>query len=111
MKLSKPLEDVDSKSLENAINIVKKLKAAGYENTFFVGGYVRDMLLGLDSAKDIDIATEAKPEEVKSVLAGEKFIEVGESFNIVMAIIDGEQFEIATFRADSSEYSDGRRPD
>ena len=93
-------EAVDETVYNNGIKIVSKLKEAGFKDTFFVGGWVRDKLLGLDTAKDIDIATEAKPEQVKEVFKGEHFIEVGESFNIVMVVLDGETFEIATFRSD-----------
>lgn len=101
-------EAIETKVYDNAKNIVKELRDAGYKHTYFVGGYVRDMLLDLDP-KDIDIATEAKPEEVKEIFKNEKFIEVGESFNIVMLVKDGETFEIATFRGEG-EYTDGRRP-
>ncbi len=93
-------EAVNETVYNNGIKIVSKLKNAGYKDTFFVGGWVRDKLLNLDTAKDIDIATEAKPEQVKEVFAGEKFIEIGEAFNIVMVVLDGETFEIATFRSD-----------
>jgi poly(A) polymerase len=105
MKLSELLESVNDKTLENATEIVRKLQDAGYKDSYFVGGYVRDKLLGLDKAKDIDIATSAKPEEIKKVIKEfipqAKFIEVGEAFNIVMVIIDSEQYEIASFRSDN----------
>jgi len=83
-------------------------KKAGHQ-LYIVGGAVRDALLG-KTPKDYDLATDAKPEKVKSILSGiYKFIEIGEAFNIVMAIApDGEEYEIATFRED---LSGGRRPD
>lgn len=83
-------------------------KKAGYQ-LYIVGGAVRDALLG-KIPKDYDLATDAKPEQVKSILSGTyKFIEIGEAFNIVMAIApDGEEYEIATFREDIGK---GRRPD
>jgi len=83
-------------------------KKAGYQ-LYIVGGAVRDALLG-KMPKDYDLATDAKPEQVKSILSGTyKFIEIGEAFNIVMAIApNGEEYEIATFREDIGK---GRRPD
>lgn len=91
---------------------VKKMnvlfKKAGHE-LYIVGGAVRDSLLG-KIPKDYDLATDAKPDKVKDILKGTyKFIEIGEAFNIVMAIApNGEEYEIATFRED---LSGGRRPD
>jgi tRNA nucleotidyltransferase/poly(A) polymerase len=86
----------------------KLFKKAGYQ-LYIVGGAVRDALLG-NIPKDYDLATDAKPEQVKAILSGTyKFIEIGEAFNIVMAIApDGEEYEIATFREDIGK---GRRPD
>ncbi|MFW5704940.1 MAG: CCA tRNA nucleotidyltransferase [Nanoarchaeota archaeon] len=95
----------------NALKIVEILKERGFE-AYFVGGSVRDLLLG-EELKDIDIATSAKPEEIKKSLSKipeVKFLEIGESFNIVMAVIDKIHYEIATFRGED-EYSDGRRPE
>ena len=50
---------------EAAKDIVRKLKSHGHE-AVFAGGCVRDMLLGI-SAKDIDIATSATPDQVESI--------------------------------------------
>ncbi len=100
-----------------ALRLVSSLKEAGYEASYFVGGYVRDKILGIDPDKliDIDIATEARPANIKRVFRGERFIEVGESFNIVIVVIDGYKFEIATFREDrfhpDQAQWNGRHPD
>lgn len=110
MKLSLLLEEITNELYNDALDIVKKLKDNGYEETYFVGGWVRDKLLGLDTAKDIDIATSAKPEEIKKIFKDDKFIEVGESFNIVMIVRGGETIEIASFRSDG-DYISGRRPE
>lgn len=106
--------------MENtAIQIVKKFQAAGFE-AYFAGGSVRDMLMEREP-EDIDIATSAKPDEIEKILGDKirvtdkehqlcKIIPVGKQFGVMMAVLNGHQFEIATFRSDSS-YSDGRRPD
>ncbi len=110
------LNDNVSKVELIAFKIVKKLQDAGYYKSYFVGGYVRDKLLGIkfDDTIDIDIATEAKSKSIKKVFKGERFIDIGEAFNIIMLIIDGYKFEIATFREDIFETDktkwDGRHP-
>lgn len=92
--------------LPTALKIVKKLKKAGFQ-AYWAGGCVRDMLLGI-KPKDFDIVTDAKPEEIEEILT--RTIPVGKEFGVILAIQDGQHFEIATFRSDSG-YSDGRRPD
>lgn len=99
-----------------AFKIVRTLQNAGFKKTYFVGGYVRDKLLNLEFIEDldIDIATEARPDDIKYVFRKEKFIEVGEAFNIIMLVLKGYKFEIATFREDIFEQNkskwDGRYP-
>lgn len=90
----------------SAISIVKTLRKAGFE-AYFAGGVVRDILLK-KHPKDIDIATNARPEEIEKLL--EKTIPIGKEFGVILAIVDKHHFEIATFRSDSA-LSDGRRPD
>jgi tRNA nucleotidyltransferase/poly(A) polymerase len=88
-----------------ALAIVKLLRKAGHE-AYFVGGAVRNHLLGLP-AKDYDIATSAKPEETSALFP--HCVMVGASFGVVI-VIDGEiHTEVATFRSDG-EYLDHRRP-
>ncbi|MGY8650350.1 MAG: CCA tRNA nucleotidyltransferase, partial [Verrucomicrobiia bacterium] len=58
--------------------------------------------------KDFDIATDARPEQVEAIFP--KTIGVGKSFGVMLVLEGGEQFEVATFRAESG-YTDGRRPD
>lgn len=80
------------------------------------GGAVRDHLLG-KQAKDIDLCTEATPDELIQLLESRdiKVKPVGQAFGVVIAMIrdeneEYEEIEIATFRTDG-DYSDGRRPD
>lgn len=74
-----------------------------------VGGCVRDYFLNKEP-KDFDIATSANPYEIKEIFKNYKQIDLGLKHGTVMIIIDGQCFEITTFRIDG-EYSDFRRPD
>ena len=85
--------------------IVERLRAAGFE-AYFVGGCVRDWVMGRDP-KDIDVATSARPQQVQKLFR--RTIPVGVQFGVVLVREGGEEFEVATFRADG-EYLDGRRP-
>ncbi len=89
-----------------SIQIIEILKKAGHE-AYWAGGCVRDMLLGI-KPKDFDIVTSAKPDEIEDLL--EHTIPIGKKFGVILAIVNGHHFEIATFRSDAG-YSDGRRPD
>ena len=89
-----------------SIQIIEILRDAGHE-AYWAGGCVRDMLLGIEP-KDFDIVTSAKPDEIEKLL--EHTIPIGKKFGVILAIKNGHNFEIATFRSDSG-YSDGRRPD
>lgn len=92
--------------LRNAAEaIVRRLRAAGFE-AVFAGGCVRDRLLGLEPS-DYDIATSARPEQVEALF--ERTIPVGKQFGIVIVVVEGTNFEVATFREDGP-YVDGRRP-
>jgi poly(A) polymerase len=95
-----------------ARRIVRRLRAAGHE-AWFVGGCVRDELLGREP-KEYDVATSADPDTVQSLFP--RTLEVGKAFGVVIVLgprtePDGPpvQTEVATFRADDA-YVDGRRP-
>ena len=85
-----------------------RLEAAGWE-AFVVGGAVRDALRGC-AAGDWDITTDAEPEQVERVFAGERLIETGLRHGTVTVLLDGLPLEITTYRVDGG-YSDHRRPD
>lgn len=95
-----------------AREVVQKLVDAGFE-ALWAGGCVRDELLGLTPA-DYDIATSARPEQVRKIFP--RTVAVGASFGVIEVI--GPPFpngkpmmiQVATFRADLG-YTDGRRPD
>jgi poly(A) polymerase len=86
--------------------IVARLQQAGFA-AFWVGGCVRDFLLGREP-QDFDIATDAKPEQVEKLF--KRTIAVGKKFGVMVVIEDKHQFQVATFRAES-DYKDGRRPE
>lgn len=90
---------------QGARKIVERLQGAGFE-AFWVGGCVRDMLLGREPG-DYDIATSALADEVERLFPDT--IPVGKKFGIVVVVEAGEQYQVATFRAES-DYQDGRHP-
>jgi poly(A) polymerase len=86
------------------------LKALGADEglTRYVGGAVRDSLMGLP-VSDIDLATRLKPDEVIARLeaARIKAVPTGIEHGTITAVSDGHPFEITTLRRDVS--TDGRR--
>lgn len=93
-----------------AFDVVRRLHTAGFD-ALWAGGCVRDQLLGVPP-KDYDIATSAKPEEVREVFGKKRTIPVGASFGVITVLgpKNAGQIEVATFRTDG-DYTDGRRPD
>lgn len=93
----------------SAQKIVQTLQSHNFE-AYFAGGYVRDMVMGkkLDEINDIDIATNAKPEEIENIFP--KTFPLGKNFGVIVVRENKINFEVATFRSDSGT-SDGRRPD
>lgn len=88
------------------VEVVGALQDAGYQ-AFWVGGCVRNLFLG-EALKDIDIATDATPEQVLAIFP--KAALVGASFGVVMVRQRKCSYEVATFRSESG-YGDCRRPD
>ncbi len=89
-----------------ARGIVARLRAHGHE-AYWVGGCVRDMLLGR-APGDYDIATSAWPEEIQSLFR--RTVPVGRQFGVMLVVTRGGEFQVATFRGEIG-YRDGRRPD
>lgn len=85
--------------------IIDKLMSNGYE-AYAVGGCVRDSILN-KKPKDWDITTQAKPEEVVKLF--DKVILTGVKHGTVTVMIDGEGYEVTTYRTDG-EYEDSRHP-
>ncbi|MGX7262563.1 CCA tRNA nucleotidyltransferase [Enterococcus crotali] len=89
-----------------ATSVLKEIQAHGFE-AYFVGGSVRDALLD-QPIHDVDIATSAYPEEIKQIF--HRTIDVGIDHGTVLVLVGEEQYEITTFRTEST-YQDFRRPD
>jgi poly(A) polymerase len=92
-----------------ALGVVERLRTAGFQ-AFWAGGCVRDELLGRIPA-DYDVATSAKPEEVREVFGRRRTLAVGAAFGVITVLgpKDCGQIEVATFRTDAA-YTDGRHP-
>ena len=99
------LNDADAPLIRAARAIARRLREAGCV-AYFAGGSVRDFLRGVPP-KDIDIATDARPEQVQKLFA--RTYAVGAHFGVVVVLENELQFEVATFRSDGA-YVDGRRP-
>ena len=105
---------------EEALNVksiitpaIRKLDKVFKKNQYevrIVGGAVRDIALGKEP-KDIDFATDATPDEMIAMLdkEGIRHIPTGIEHGTITAVIDGEDFEITTLRADTN--TDGRHAD
>ena len=91
--------------LATARILVDRLRAAGHI-AYFAGGCVRDLVRGLPP-KDVDIATDARPEEVQKIFR--RTYAVGAHFGVIVVLENDWQFEVATFRSDGA-YLDGRHP-
>ena len=83
----------------HAIGIVRALQKRGFP-TYLVGGCVRDLLLNIQP-KDFDIATNARPDQVKNTI--HRAYVIGKRFRLVLVRRDETQFEVATFRRDVRE--------
>ena len=87
---------------------IETLKSKGFE-AFLIGGSVRDFVMGLPIG-DIDITTNATPDEVKQVFADFRVVETGIKHGTVTVLINNEPLEITTYRSEGT-YSDNRHPD
>lgn len=92
--------------MERPTELLRQLTAAGYQ-AYFVGGCVRDTLLGRP-VHDWDIATSARPEQVAALF--EKTVPTGIKHGTVTVLSGGGSYEVTTFRTDG-EYRDGRHPE
>jgi tRNA nucleotidyltransferase (CCA-adding enzyme) len=95
------------------VAVCRKLRDAGYP-AWLVGGAVRNLLVG-KPAKDFDVATAAKPDDVTRIFGRKRTIPTGEKHGTVTVLTDRpdgerEHVEVTTYRGEGA-YSDGRRPD
>jgi len=94
------------KTRELAKQIIRTLKAHGFE-AYFVGGMVRDQVLGLKS-EDIDLTTSALPEDVMKIFKRVK--ETGKKYGSVTVLMEDKPFEVTTFRTEG-RYTNNRHPE
>ena len=88
----------------NALRVLYRLREAGFGG-YLVGGAVRDLLVG-GAPKDFDVATDATPEQVKSLFRNCRLI--GRRFRLAHVVYGREIIEVATFRANSDDGSGDR---
>ena len=91
---------------KEALPVLEMIEQAGFE-AYFVGGSVRDHILGLP-IHDVDIATSAYPEEIKKIF--KRTVDTGIQHGTVTVLMGDDSYEITTFRTESG-YQDYRRPD
>lgn len=97
-----------------ALSVLERIRAEGH-SAYFVGGCVRDLLLGV-APQDYDITTSARPDDIISLFP--ETLAVGAQFGVVLVLVRTNgtrktapiQVEVATYRSDVG-YSDGRHPD
>ncbi|MDR2490476.1 MAG: polynucleotide adenylyltransferase PcnB [Spirochaetaceae bacterium] len=85
------LGDID----HDAVSICRRLQDCGYE-TYIVGGAVRDLLMG-KRPKDFDLATAARPPEIKRAIHNTRLI--GRRFKLIHVFFGTKIIELATFRS------------
>lgn len=89
---------------------LKEISEIFHKNNFslyLVGGAVRDFVMN-KANHDYDLATDAKPEEVKSIF--KKTIDTGIKHGTVTILYKNNSYEVTTFRTES-DYTDSRHPD
>ncbi len=94
---------------KEGLRIAKLLSKSGFK-AFWVGGVVRDLLLG-NPVHDLDIASSVKPDEVEKILSKAKisYKNVGKKFGTIMAVTRAGIIEITTFRKEG-RYVNRRKP-
>ncbi len=90
-----PVDLDDGRVDDDAAKVVRRLVRNGYE-AYLVGGCVRDLLVDR-SPKDFDVATSARPEDVRRLFRNSRII--GRRFRLVHVLFGGGKvIETATFR-------------
>src|SRR3954468_15203112 len=87
-----------------ASKVCTALREAGFSG-YVVGGAGRDLLLGIEP-KDFDIATDARPEQVKPLFR--RALIIGRRFRLVHVMLGPETVEVSTFRAGTPETASSK---
>src|SRR5689334_9155750 len=85
-----------------AAKVCAVLREGGFQ-AYVVGGAVRDLLLGI-APKDFDVATDARPEEIKPLFR--RALIIGRRFRLVHVMMGQDTVEVSTFRAADPETSE-----
>lgn len=95
---------------EKVIKIAEIMRKYGFR-AYAVGGCVRDSIMGRDPS-DWDMTTDASPEKMMEIFDAEgiRTIPTGLKHGTVTVLLDGDTFELTTFRIDGG-YTDSRHPD
>lgn len=101
-----PINPPNDERFRAALRLCTTLQNAGHR-ALLAGGCVRDMLLGVPP-KDYDVATSARPEQIRRLFA--QTVDIGAAFGVEIVLLPEGPFEVATFRSDGP-YGDGRHPD
>lgn len=88
----------------NALKVISRLKGHGFQ-AYLIGGCVRDTLLG-HRPKDFDVATNARPDQIRSLFSNCRII--GKRFLLAHILFQQEIIEVATFRACSSTNKEAK---
>ncbi len=90
----------DARIDTDAARVVRRLERNGFQ-AYLVGGCVRDLLLG-GTPKDFDVATSARPEDVRAIFRNCRII--GRRFRLAHVLFGGGKvIEVATFRKNPQE--------
>jgi poly(A) polymerase len=103
-----PVEFEEGRIDPDAAKVVRRLSRHGYE-AYLVGGCVRDLLVGR-SPKDFDVATSARPDDVRRLFRNSRII--GRRFRLVHVLFGGGKvIETATFRRAPQPEDEGGASD
>ncbi len=91
--------------LNTALKLIKTIEDHGYI-AYIVGGFVRDQLLGITS-NDIDICTNARPSDIRSIFPNSCL--PNEAYGSITVVVKNIRFEITTFRKEI-RYLNNRKP-
>ncbi|WP_316569807.1 CCA tRNA nucleotidyltransferase [Neobacillus sp. YIM B06451] len=94
------------KPFKDALPVLDAIHRAG-EDAYFVGGSVRDRIMSRPIG-DIDIATSARPEQIKEIFL--KTVDIGIEHGTILVLFKGGSYEVTTYRTETG-YTDYRRPD
>ncbi|MFO3787929.1 CCA tRNA nucleotidyltransferase [Bacillus mojavensis] len=88
-----------------ALPVLRTLIEAGHK-AYFVGGAVRDSYMKR-TIGDVDIATDAAPDQVERLF--KRTVDVGKEHGTIIVLWEDDTYEVTTFRTES-DYEDYRRP-